>query len=143
MNKKMKKALVTGGAGFIGSHLVDALLSDGCQVVVLDNLTTGRLSNLEHVIDKISFHKGDIRDRETLANAVKGCEVVFHQAAMVSVPRTVEDPLGSAMINEIGTLLVLEAARNIMSNALFLQARVRFTAMTRTCPRWRKWWLNL
>ena len=111
MNKKMKKALVTGGAGFIGSHLVDALLSDGCQVVVLDNLSTGRLSNLEHVIDKISFHKGDIRDRETLANAVKDCEVVFHQAAMVSVPRTVEDPLGSAMINEIGTLLVLEAAR--------------------------------
>ena len=107
----MKKALVTGGAGFIGSHLVDALLSNGCQVVVLDNLSTGRLSNLKHIIDKISFHKGDIRDRETLDNAVKDCEVVFHQAAVVSVPQTVEDPVGSARVNEIGTLLVLEAAR--------------------------------
>ena len=111
MNKKIKKALVTGGAGFIGSHLVDALLSDGSQVVVLDNLSTGRLSNLKYTIDKISFHKGDICDRETLDNAVKDCEVVFHQAAMVSVPQTVEDPVGSAMVNEIGTLLVLEAAR--------------------------------
>ncbi len=111
MNKKIKKALVTGGAGFIGSHLVDALLSNGCQVVVLDNLSTGRLSNLKHIIDKISFHKGDIRDRETLDNAVKDCEVVFHQAAVVSVPQTVEDPVGSARVNEIGTLLVLEAAR--------------------------------
>ncbi len=111
MNKKIKKALVTGGAGFIGSHLVDALLSKGCQVVVLDDLSTGRLSNLEHVIDKISFHKGDIRDREAVDNAVKDCKVIFHQAAVVSVPQTVEDPVGSAMVNEIGTLLVLESAR--------------------------------
>ena len=112
MNKKIKKALVTGGAGFIGSHLVDALLSDGYQVVVLDNLSTGRLSNLKHIRDKISFYKGDIRDRETLDTAVKDCEVIFHQAAVVSVPQTVEDPVGSAMVNEIGTLSVLESARN-------------------------------
>lgn len=110
-NKKIKKALVTGGAGFIGSHLVDALLSNGCQVVVLDNLATGELSNLKHIRDKISFYKGDICDMEALDTAVKDCEVIFHQAAMVSVPQTVEDPVGSAMVNEIGTLSVLESAR--------------------------------
>ena len=110
-NKKIKKAFVTGGAGFIGSHLVDSLLSNGCQVVVLDDLSTGRISNLEHIRDKISFYKGDIRDRETLDTAVKDCEVIFHLAAVVSVPQTVEDPVGSAMVNEIGTLSVLESAR--------------------------------
>jgi nucleoside-diphosphate-sugar epimerase len=110
MNIKLKKALVTGGAGFIGSHLVDALLSNGCQVVVLDDLSTGRLSNLKHIMDKISFYKGDIRDREALDTAVKGCDVIFHQAAMVSVPQTVEYPVDSAMVNEIGTLYVLESA---------------------------------
>ena len=110
MNIKFKKALVTGGAGFIGSHLVDALLSDGCQVVVLDNLSTGRISNLEHIRDKISFYKGDICDRKALDTAVKDCDVIFHQAAMVSVPQTVENPVDSAMVNEIGTLYVLESA---------------------------------
>jgi len=110
MNKQYKKALVTGGAGFIGSHLVDALLSNGCQVVVLDNLSTGRLSNLKHIRDKIYFYKGDIRDREALDTAAKDCEVIFHQAAMVSVPQTVENPVDSAMVNEIGTLYVLESA---------------------------------
>ncbi len=110
-NKKIKKALVTGGAGFIGSHLVDALLSDGCQVVVLDNLSTGRISNLEHIRDKISFYKSDICDRKALDTAVKDCEVIFHQAAIVSVPQTVGDPVGSAMVNEMGTLSVLESAR--------------------------------
>ena len=111
MNIEFKKALVTGGAGFIGSHLVDALVSNGCEVTVLDDLSTGRLTNLEHIIDKISFHKGDIRDREALDNAIKDCKVIFHIAAMVSVPQTVEDPVGSALVNEIGTLLVLESAR--------------------------------
>jgi len=110
MNIKNKKVLVTGGAGFIGSHLVDALLSNGCQVIVLDDLSTGRLSNLKHIKDKISFYKGDIRDNELLDTAAKDCEVIFHQAAMVSVPQTVEDPVNSAMVNEIGTLSVLESA---------------------------------
>jgi len=111
MNIKFKKVLVTGGAGFIGSHLVDAMVSSGCNVTVLDNLSTGRLSNLKHIRDKISFYKGDLRDRETLDTAAKDCEVIFHQAAVVSVPQTVEDPVGSALVNEIGTLAVLESAR--------------------------------
>jgi nucleoside-diphosphate-sugar epimerase len=110
MNIKNKKALVTGGAGFIGSHLVDALLSNGCQVVVLDDLSTSRLSNLKHIKDKITFCEGDIRDWETLDRVVKGCDVIFHQAAVVSVPQTVENPVDSAMVNEIGTLSVLESA---------------------------------
>ncbi len=108
MNIKFKKALVTGGAGFIGSHIVDALLSNGYQVVVLDDLSTGRLSNLKHIIDKISFQKGDIRDREAVDTAVKSCDVIFHQAAMVSVPQTVENPVDSAMVNEVGTLSLLD-----------------------------------
>jgi len=111
MNIEFKKALVTGGAGFIGSHLVDALVSSGCKVTVLDDLSTGRLSNLEHLKDNITFYKGDICNRETLDTAVKGCDVIFHQAAMVSVPQTVENPVDSAMTNEVGTLFVLESAR--------------------------------
>jgi len=111
MNIKFEKALVTGGAGFIGSHLVDALLSNGCQIVVLDDLSTGRLSNLKHIKDRITFYKGDIRDCETLDKAVKGCDAIFHQAAVVSVSQTIENPVDSAMVNEIGTLLVLESAR--------------------------------
>ncbi|MGB6012924.1 MAG: SDR family oxidoreductase [Desulfobacterales bacterium] len=111
MKLKFNKALVTGGAGFIGSHLVDALLSEGNEVTVLDNLSTGRLSNLEHVIDRITFFQDDLRNQETLISAAKDCDIIFHQAAVVSVPSTVDDPVDSAMVNEIGTLLVLETAR--------------------------------
>lgn len=111
MTTQLKNALVTGGAGFIGSHIADALLAEGCTVTVLDNLSTGRLSNLEHIKDRITFHKGDIQDPELLAHAAKDCEVIFHLAAMVSVPQTVEQPVDSALINDIGTLRVLETAR--------------------------------
>jgi nucleoside-diphosphate-sugar epimerase len=111
MNLKFKKALVTGGAGFIGSHLVDALLSAGCEVTVLDNLSTGHLSNLDHIKDHITFYEADIRYQERLEKAAKDCDIIFHQAAEVSVPRTVDNPVDSAMVNEIGTLYVLEAAR--------------------------------
>ena len=111
MKNKIKKALVTGGAGFIGSHLTDALVSNGCQVAVIDDLSTGRLSNLEHVKDKIEFYKGDILDQVILEKAVKNCDVIFHQAAIVSVPWSIENPVSSAMVNEMGTLSVLESAR--------------------------------
>ena len=111
MNLKFKKALVTGGAGFIGSHLAEGLLSKGCEVTVFDNLSTGRLSNLNQIKDHITFYNADIRDRETFKKAASTCDVIFHQAAMVSVPRTVDNPIESAMVNEMGTLFVLEAAR--------------------------------
>lgn len=106
-----KKALVTGGAGFIGSHIVDALVDGGCEVTVIDNLTTGNLSNLDHVKDNIKFCAGDIRDQELMIKKAKNQDVIFHQAAVVSVPQTVDDPVLSAMVNELGTIHVLEAAR--------------------------------
>jgi UDP-glucose 4-epimerase len=105
------KVLVTGGAGFIGSHLTSALVAEGCSVSVLDNLSTGHLSNLEKVKNQILFHQGDIRDPETVNQAAAKCEAIFHLAAMVSVPQTIENPLESARINDMGTLNVFEAAR--------------------------------
>ena len=111
MSQQIKRALVTGGAGFIGSHIAEALVSDGCQVVVLDNLSTGSDLNLATIIDQITFYEGDIRDRQMLAKAAQDCDVIFHLAAVVSVPQTIEDPVESAMVNEMGTLYVLETAR--------------------------------
>lgn len=110
-NLKFNSALVTGGAGFIGSHLVEAHVTGGCQVTVLDNPSSGHRENLSACADKITFIEGDIRDERILARAVSGCEVVFHLAAEIFVPRTIEDPIKSAEINTIGTLNVLEAAR--------------------------------
>jgi nucleoside-diphosphate-sugar epimerase len=111
MDKTIKRVLVTGGAGFIGSHLVDALLDRGCQVVVVDNLSTGKRSNLAHIEDRILFREGDIQDLETMKETAEGCDAIFHQAAVVSVPQTVADPIHSAAVNDMGTLMVLEAAR--------------------------------
>ncbi len=103
--------MVTGGAGFIGSHIVDALLREGCGVAVIDDLSTGHRENLAHIENQITFCQGDIQDKALLETSTRGCDVVFHQAAVVSVPKTIEDPVTSAMINDIGTLCVLETAR--------------------------------
>ena len=105
-----QKALVTGGAGFIGSHLVDALVGGGWEVAVLDDLSTGRLENLARSQDRIHFVQGDIRDADLVARLAEGSAAVFHQAAVVSVPLTVKDPIGSAQVNEIGTLNVPSTA---------------------------------
>ena len=111
MQIDFNSALVTGGAGFIGSHLVEALLSAGCRVTVLDNLSTGNLGNLEPVMDQITFYQNDIREPQILQKAADGCDVIFHLAAVVAVQQTIRDPVESAMVNEIGTINVLEAAR--------------------------------
>lgn len=111
MHTQFKSPLVTGGAGFIGSHLVDALVAAGCRVRVIDDLSTGSLANLAHLKDRIEFYEKSIQDQKILMEASKDCEVIFHQAAVVSVPQTVENPVDSAMINEMGTLCVLDAAR--------------------------------
>ncbi|MEW5909840.1 MAG: SDR family oxidoreductase [Thermodesulfobacteriota bacterium] len=108
---KPSKALVTGGAGFIGSHLVDALLEKDLQVTVIDDLSTGKIENISHLQGKIRFIQGDIRDRIRLREAITGCDVVFHEAAVVSVPKTVEMPIETSLVNDFGTLVVLEEAR--------------------------------
>lgn len=108
---KFKKALVTGGAGFIGSHLADELVRQGCSVTVLDNLSSGDPSNLEGVKDRISFHQGNILDQKVLDDLAQGVEVIFHQAAVVSVTQTVNDPVASSEVNDLGTIKVLESAR--------------------------------
>ena len=105
------KALVTGGAGFIGSHIVDRLLNDGHEVIVLDDFSTGHRSNLaEH--DKLTIVEGDISNSETVKQCMQGIDWVFHKAAVASVPKTVNDPVGSSAVNYQGTLHLLEAARN-------------------------------
>jgi nucleoside-diphosphate-sugar epimerase len=105
------KCLVTGGAGFIGSHLVDALVARGDAVRVLDNVSTGIESNLDQVRSKIEFRKEDVRDAEAVRKACVGVDVVFHLAAMPSVPRSIEDPAGSFEANVRGTHNVFLGAR--------------------------------
>ncbi len=106
------RALVTGGAGFIGSNLVDALLERGDEVRVLDNFSTGHRANLAGVVDQVELIEGDLRSYERVHRAVRGCEVVFHQGALPSVPRSVQDPITTSEINVGGTLNVLLAARD-------------------------------
>jgi len=104
------RIVVTGGAGFIGSHVVDQLLISGCEVSVLDDLSTGTLENLP--LDKIAFTRGSIVDREVVQQCIAGADGVIHLAALVSVPKSIEQPLLSSAINITGTLHVLEAARD-------------------------------
>jgi len=104
------KALVTGGAGFIGSHIVDRLLKDGHEVIVLDDFSTGHRSNLPDN-DALSVVEGDISNYDTVRRCMVGVDWVFHKAAVASVPKTVNDPVGSSLINYQGTLHLLEAAR--------------------------------
>lgn len=105
------KALVTGGAGFIGSHIVDRLLADGHDVIVLDDFSTGHRHNLpDH--SSLSVIEGTICDPDTVSRCIIGVDWVFHKAAVASVPKTVNDPVGSSKVNYQGTLNLLEAARN-------------------------------
>ncbi|HEV2060393.1 MAG TPA: SDR family oxidoreductase [Solirubrobacteraceae bacterium] len=106
------RALVTGGGGFIGSHLVDELLYCGHEVRVFDNFSTGDRRNLLHVAGDIDIVEGDLRSFERALTAVRDCEVVFHVAALPSVPRSVQDPLTTSEVNVTGTLNVLLAARD-------------------------------
>ena len=103
-------ALVTGGAGFIGSHIVDRLLADGYRVRVLDNFSTGKRENLPES-DDLDIMTGDVGSFDDVHKAMKDVELVFHEAAVASVPKTINDPLGSHQTNYVGTLNVLEAAR--------------------------------
>ena len=106
----MASYLVTGGAGFIGSHIVDALASRGERVRVLDNFSTGSRANLQHLTE-IEVVDGDIRDVDTVQHAVQGVDYVIHHAAIVSVPQSMADPMGTHEVNVTGTLNLLLAAR--------------------------------
>src|SRR5690242_12653178 len=103
--------LVTGGAGFIGSHLVTWLVAQGHQVRVLDNFSTGRRTTLTSIGSSVTTIEGDIRNFATVQSAMHGAEYVFHLAAMVSVHQSIEQPLQAQAINATGSLHVLEAAR--------------------------------
>ncbi len=107
----MNKYLVTGGAGFIGSHLVEELVKREGDVRVLDNFLTGKKENIAHLLDKIELIEGDIRDYELCRRAVQGMDFILHQAALTSVPRSVEDPLLANEINIRGTLNLLLASK--------------------------------
>jgi len=108
----MASILVTGGAGFIGSHLVERLLGSGHNVRVIDNFCTGRRENVAPFADEIDLVEADVRDEEAVARAVRGVDVVYHEAALASVPRSVEDPVTSNDVNIRGTLNVLVASRD-------------------------------
>jgi len=104
--------LVTGGAGFIGSSIARALIARGDGVRVIDNFSTGKRENLADIADRVELLEGDIRDDKLLARATSGVEVVFHEAAIASVPQSMAEPLENQSVNATGTMRVLEAARH-------------------------------
>lgn len=107
----MSKCLVTGGAGFIGSHLVEKLVASHAHVRVLDDFSSGKMINLARVQGQIDLVRGSVADADVVRGAVAGCDIIYHLAAVPSVVKSVEDPLNSHTIGATGTLLVLDAAR--------------------------------
>jgi UDP-N-acetylglucosamine/UDP-N-acetyl-alpha-D-glucosaminouronate 4-epimerase len=107
----MPRFLITGGAGFIGSNLAHTLVERGESVRILDDFSTGRLQNLSGIEDRIEIVRGDLRDPEAVSRAVRGIEIVLHQAALNSIPRSIKEPGPTNAVNVDGTLLLLEAAR--------------------------------
>ena len=112
MQKERSTCLVTGGAGFIGSHVAQRLLEQGHTVRVLDNLATGSRENLAELADQVEFIEGDVQDRAVCERSVKGVDVVFHLAALGSVPRSLADSWASHDANVNGTVRLLEACRH-------------------------------
>jgi UDP-glucose 4-epimerase len=129
------RALVTGGAGFIGSHIVRRLLATGHDVRVVDNLSTGRLSNLDEVIGDIEFFDVDIRDAEALRRPTAGCDALIHLAALPSVPRSIADPVASHEANATGTLNVLNAAREADAGRVVIASSSSIYGAARELPK--------
>jgi nucleoside-diphosphate-sugar epimerase len=131
----MATYLVTGGAGFIGSSLVRALVARGESVRVIDNFATGREMNLEPVLADIQLVRGDIRDEKVVEKVMAGCEFVLHQAALPSVPRSVEYPVEFNDVNVNGTLNVLQAARKTGVKRVVFAASSSAYGETPTLPK--------
>ena len=136
------RILVTGGAGFIGSHLVDRLIKEGYEVVVLDNFFSGNIENIKHHLESRMFYlvKGDIRNSDKVKEAVKNVDAVFHLAAIVSVPLSIENPLLVNDVNVRGTLNLLEASlkadvkRFIYASSCAVYGEVDRLAINERCP---------
>lgn len=111
--------MLTGGAGFVGGHLAELLVSKGHKVRILDDLSSGRLENLDEVRSHIEFIKGSILDTELISEASKGADGIFHLAAIVSVPLSIEQPVHCHSVNLTGTLNILEAARTCGASVVF------------------------
>ena len=118
----MSRILVTGGAGFIGSNLVHALLARGDEVVVLDNFSTGRRENIASVLDSIRLVEGSLADRDAVSQALEGVDGVLHQGALPSVPKSLDLPLETNEANVVGTLTLLEMCRQMKVNRLVYAA---------------------
>jgi len=107
----MPRYLITGGAGFIGSNLARFVLSQGHEVVVLDNFSTGKRENIAEILGRITLVEGDIRNKNDVSTSMDGCDAIFHQGALGSVPRSIDDPVTSHEVNVNGTINILETAR--------------------------------
>ena len=130
-----KITVVTGGAGFIGSHIVDALLARGGSVRVIDDLSTGKMENIAHILDRIEFVKDTILNTEVLAKVFAGADCIFHQAAIPSVPKSIRDPLSSHNANATGSLNVLLAARDAKVRRVICAASSSYYGDTPTLPK--------
>jgi UDP-glucose 4-epimerase len=128
------KVLVTGGAGFIGSNLIRALLERGDEVRVLDNFSTGYRANLAGLEEDVAIVEGELRSYERVHAATRGTELVFHLGALGSVPRSVQDPLTSSAVNIEGTLNVLQAARDEGVRRVVFSSSTSVYGSSRTLP---------
>ncbi len=135
MTENSQRYLVTGGCGFIGSHIVEALVLEGHRVRVLDNLSSGSLSNLSHIRGPVEIVIGDIRDAEQVQAVMDGMWGVFHEAALVSVPDSIERPVENCAINVMGTLNVLEAARRAGVRRVVLASSAAVYGLDPTLPK--------
>ncbi|MGD0784720.1 MAG: SDR family oxidoreductase [Sedimentisphaerales bacterium] len=138
----MALSLITGGAGFIGSNMVRFLLDKGQKVRVLDNFETGKRENLTEVVDRIELVEGDIRDMAAVGRAVKGADVVYHLAALGSVPRSIKDPLTSHDVNVNGIVNMLIASRDAKAKRFVFSSSSSVYGQSKVLPQHEELPLN-